>query len=299
MKKLLAFALVLLGSNTAFAQLGYDDPNYKAFHSLNEFMNEAWFKRSDTKAWDISDPAANGVKKVGCTARLEELAAAQVPDSTIMEIDRDTADLAKGKHTLVEVRKACEHIQRVSYVKEVDGWVISAMQQAKKLEDDSFDIRMFKNCINTYDDAIKAGMSPAEMVIESKQKNPIDGSEFLWSGTIESLKKKWCDVGIEKAKKAQAASEAPYRAVLKNDKLELALKWSLDYWQLPGGTQVTSLKQLAKASVWYSNDGSTEERACNGKEARVLHRYEFDAQHKLLGHTQKDFCGTPPKKAYR
>lgn len=298
MKKRLACVLVMIGVHTASAQVEFDSPNYKTFNTLNEYMNGAWTRTSDPAAWALAS-GATVVETVGCTTMLDKLAAAKLPDSTIMEIDRDTPDLAKGKHTLVEIRKACGHIQRAAYVQAVDFWAVTAMQDVKHLADNTFDVRTYKNCIATYDKAIKAGMPPSEPVVARKQKNPLDGSELLWTGTIESIKKTWCDAGIVKANAQQAVIEAPFRAVLKNDKLELALKQPIDEWQLPGGAQVSAIAQLARAAVWFYNDRAHGDNDCDGEDPRILHRYEFDAAHHLLGHTSKDFCGDPPRKAYR
>lgn len=301
MKKLLARTLVvfgMFGTAAASAQVEFDSPNYKTFKTLADDMNRAWAKTSDTGVWALIN-ASTAVEPVFCTSLLDKLAAANVPDSTIMEIDRDTPDLSKGKHTLVEIRKACGHMQHAAWVQAVDFWAVSAMQDAQHLADNTFDLRVYKNCIAAYDKAVKAGMLGSELVVDKKQKNPFDGTDLLWTGTIESLKKTWCDAGIAKVHAQQAVIEAPFRAVLKNDKLDLALKQPIDEWQISGGTQVSAIAQLAKATVWFYNDLAHGDNNCDSVQPHLLHRYHFDAAHKLVEHTSKGFCGDPPNKAYR
>ena len=60
--------------------------------------------------------------------------------------------------------------------------------------------------------------------------------------------------------------------------------------------------ELAAASVWFLDVGapSNERQYCpGGGKRKFVRRYSFDGQHKLLGTTQKEYCGDPPASAYR
>jgi hypothetical protein len=72
--------------------------------------------------------------------------------------------------------------------------------------------------------------------------------------------------------------------------------------RLPGGKYTDDAKLLAAAPVWFLDVGppSNERQYCpDGSKRHSVRRYSFNAQHKLLGTTQKEYCGDPPASAYR
>ena len=109
----------------------------------------------------------------------------------------------------------------------------------------------------------------------------------------------------EKADGRIESKHAPYKAVLKADKLGLVIneKTGIVYsYALAGGKYTSDAKQLAAARVWFLNIGrsTAETRICvNGGKLGSVRRYTFDANHKLLSTTEKEYCGTPPASAYR
>jgi hypothetical protein len=171
------------------------------------------------------------------------------------------------------------------------------MEDSPKLDGNDFEVKYYKSCIDTYDKAIKAGMPATEKVPERKLEDPKTHQPTIaWKGTIEDVRRTWCDAGLAKAKAKIAAREAPYRAVLKADKLEMAL---VDpYFLMPGGKGTSKPADLAAASVWFRD--ASPDRVCpgNGKQVHTLHRYPFDGGGKLLQVTDKDFCGEIPGSAY-
>ena len=44
---------------------------------------------------------------------LDDLAAAGVPDSRTIEVQYDTPEFKRGVHTLAEIRKSCELVERL------------------------------------------------------------------------------------------------------------------------------------------------------------------------------------------
>ena len=158
---------------------------------------------------------------------------------------------------------------------------------------------MFENCIEFYDKMIASGVSPSAPVPEDKDRG------ILWKGTVQEIKEKWCDAGLKKVAGEIAAEHAPYRALLKADKLRLVIDEThggVMSYALPGGKYTDDPKLLAAARVWFLDIGapSNELKYClNGGKRITVRRYTFDAQHKLLGTTQKEYCGNPPASAYR
>ena len=158
---------------------------------------------------------------------------------------------------------------------------------------------MFESCIEWYDRMIASGVSPSTRVPEGEVRG------IPWKGTVQEIKEQWCDAGLKKNTDEIAARHAPYRAHLKADKLRLVIDeatgavWS---YALSGGKYTDDAKLLAAARVWFLDIGppSNERQYCPGGGKRhSVQRYTFDAQHKLLGTTQKEYCGNPPASAYR
>jgi len=158
---------------------------------------------------------------------------------------------------------------------------------------------MFKFCIRSYDKMIASGVSPSTQVPEGEERG------IPWKGTVQEIKEKWCDAGLKKITDDVEARFAPYRANLKADKLRLVIDEThggIKSYALPGGKYTSDAKLLAAAAVWFLDVGppSNELQYCpNGGKRHSVRRYSFNAQHKLLGTTQKEYCGDPPASAYR
>jgi hypothetical protein len=144
----------------------------------------------------------------------------------------------------------------------------------------------FKWCLKAYDDALAAGVPATERVT-------VRGT----TGTIEEIRNQWCQGGKAKFDDADAKRTEPYRKVLKNDKLAMALK-DADAIILPGGSGTDDPQKLAAASVWFI-DTSPPEQCSDGRPRHRVHRYQFDSNHKLRGTTDHDYCGAPPSSAYK
>jgi hypothetical protein len=105
-----------------------------------------------------------------------------------------------------------------------------------------------------------------------------------------------CKAGMAKFTDDADMRWAPYRKVLKNDKLTMLMK-DFDAIALPGGQGSDDPKKLVEASVWFV-DTSPSETCSNGSQRHRLHRYQFDGQQKLVKTSDKEFCGAPPSSAY-
>ena len=157
----------------------------------------------------------------------------------------------------------------------------------------------YKFCIQAYDKMIASGVSPSTRVPEGEH------SGVPWKGTVQEIKEKWCEAGLKKSTGDVAAKHAPYRANLKGDKLRLVIDETHGHvrsYALPGGQYTDDAKKLAAAPVWFLDAGapSNERQYCpGGGKRKFVRRYSFDAQHKLLGTVQKEYCGDPPASAYR
>ena len=193
--------------------------------------------------------------------------------------------------TLVPAGRAQSHESNAHY-HSFKSWAIST-QLPDALPN------FFKFCVESYDEMIASGVSPSTRVTEGVVRG------IPWKGTVQEIKEKWCDAGLKKVTGEIAAEHAPYRAHLKADKLRLVIDEThggVMSYALPGGKYTDDAKLLAAARVWFLDVGapSNELQYClNGGKRVSVQRYAFDAQHKLLGTTQKEYCGNPPASAYR
>jgi hypothetical protein len=217
---------------------------------------------------------------------LDKLRAAGVPDSRTLEIQWESPELKPGVHTLAEIRHSCEHVARIGKVKEFEKWAILAMQSGAKYRSGTDYYRL---CLKTYDDIVKAGVAPTERVPD----RTIAGTQ--WSGSIEELRKKYCETGASMASSQTAASEAPFRKELKADKLKIALTYGSVF--LPGKVGTSNAHKMATASVWFL-DLSPPKHCVDGRQVHTIRRYQFDGD-QLAKTTHHDYCGGAPTSAFQ
>jgi hypothetical protein len=121
--------------------------------------------------------------------------------------------------------------------------------------------------------------------------------------TYDEVKPKVCDVQRAKGQallKELEATEAPLRAALKEDKLMIALDRKQTQFYGVGMKPLVTPAQMAASKLWFIHSWSEEETCrSNGRAVHRLRRYAFNAKHVLADETNKDFCGAPPKSAYR
>ncbi len=155
----------------------------------------------------------------------------------------------------------------------------------------------FVYCLDKYEKLIASGVSPSTRVEKY--------AELVWNGTLAEIKEKYCVAPEKKVNDEWDAKQAPYKAALKADKLRLVINQNsrvIYSYALAGGKYTDDAKALAAARVWFLNIGTStaETRVClNGGKLNSVRRYSFDVNHKLIGTTEKEFCGTPPASAYR
>jgi len=259
------------------------DPNFQTLSNLSTSIG--WYQVTGTKAWSVGDADADQ-KGAVCLTELDQLRAAGVPDTRTLEIQWEGPELKRGVHTLAEIRASCEHVARIGKVKAFEKWALLAMQAGTNYRSGSDYYRL---CKQTYNDIVKAGVPPTERVPERM----IAGT--AWSGTIEDLRKTWCDAGMSKATSQTSAREEPFRKELKDDKLKIALKYGSVF--IPGGVGTGDAHKMAGASVWFL-DLSPPRHCADGRQVHTIRRYKFNGDH-LAGTTEKDYCGGAPRSAFQ
>ena len=228
---------------------------------------------------------AGGVK--GCRDYLDRLTKANVPDSYQFDLDHDTPRLTAGKHAWTEGRAACDDIMTAVARREVvDIFVGSAYTAESEMKSTGArNFEYFRNCMTTYDNAIKAGIPSTEPVKDR------DGKVM----TMQEMRDQWCAAGKASLDAARAEKEAMYGRLLKNDKLKIAIR-DEGFITLPGHAKLT-VDALSANNVWFE-DASPDKVCANGLPIHVLHRYQFDGTQKLAKTTDKNFCGKPPGSAF-
>ncbi|HKP70210.1 MAG TPA: hypothetical protein VJV05_13065 [Pyrinomonadaceae bacterium] len=164
---------------------------------------------------------------------------------------------------------------------------------------------VYEWCVQAYDKMIASGVAPSTRVPEEIMSADADFPRIEWVGTVKELNDRLCSGGQKKLNDDLAAKHAPLKAALKADKLRLVIDQNTGTvysYALAGGKYTDDAKALAAARIWFLDIGapSNESQYCiNGGKRITVRRYTFDAQHKLLGTTEKAYCGDPPASAYR
>lgn len=257
-------------------------------YNLGEDLSAAWNFDETAKVWRLSG-AAFDLGKANCEKMLAELIKQGVPSSTKLKIPRATPDLSAGEKTLDDARPACARIVRAGLVRDWEKWGIWAMQDAPKIGTGAAGGGYFQNCINAYETMLKKGVSKDTQVI------PQQVGDQKWEGTVEELRKKWCDAGLKAQKAEQDKKDAPYKKAMKGEKLQMALTYRA-VW-LAGGQVTDDPATMAKATVWYI-DTEPPTVCKNGAQAHVLKRFEF-AGDKLAKTADINTCGVPRAKDFK
>lgn len=145
-----------------------------------------------------------------------------------------------------------------------------------------------QTCLASYNALLAQGVSPSHRMRFRDEE-----------GTIESMKQKYCVDAAANHAQAEEQRAAPFRAVLKADKLKMAIK---SHYAVAGGDYSMDPAKLAAAPVWFDSVGapSNEKQHCDsGGKRNVVRRYQFDASHVLVKTSSQEYCGEPPTAAYR
>jgi hypothetical protein len=266
-------------------RLTTSDPNFAPLSKLADSIG--WYQLSGTRAWSVGDGDIDDQKHARCMEPLDKLRAVGVPDTRTVEVRWESPEFKPGVHTLAEIRRSCEHVERVGKINAFDKWAILAMQAGSNVRSGA---SYYKLCIKTYNEIVKDGVSPTDRVPD----RTIGSTQ--WSGTIEELRKKWCDAGMSLAKEKTETSEAPFRKELKSDKLKIALKYGSVF--VPGGAGTSDARKMADASVWFL-DLSPPRHCVDGRQVHTIRRYQFGGEQQLVKTTEHDYCGSAPRSAFQ
>ncbi len=256
---------------------------------LGKYIDDAWGHRDGN--WELNDSAFKKLEPVECQTILADLAAAKTPDTATFNLPHDSRDLKEGQHTVAEARKACDAIAYRAKVRVFEADAVLALTLP--------DIEDAKSCVETYDAVIKAGVPPTEP-IRKRQIWVKNHDEDFGGATMEEVGEKVCDAPLKAMEEEKAKREAPYRAVLKNDKLQAVLEGR--GFVMPGGDDSMTPAKMAAARTWYQTMSapSNEEQNCaSGGERVFLKAWHFDANHKLLNVTSKEYCGHLPDSVFK
>lgn len=196
-------------------------------------------------------------------------------------------------HAAFATAAGAQSLEDDANYREFRKWVVANKQPGQPVA------IVYDWCAEAYKKMIAGGVSPSTRVIEDK-----DWGDF-WKGTVQEINEKYCEGAKKKLTNDLEAKHAPYRTHLKADKLRLVINEKSGHvyeYALAGGKYTGDAKALAAARVWFLDVGaaSNERRVCvNGGKLSSVRRYTFDAGHKLLSTTEKEYCGTPPASAYR
>ncbi len=265
---------------------------------LGTTLTQAWYQSDGLTGpvWLLADGHTDGFKPAKCTQLLATLRAANVPATAKVTLDRDTPTLKGGTHALPAAKAACDAIERQGKIKELERWLKFAAEGESTSQ-----MTIYETCKSTYDQVIDAGI-PATTPVPAREIY-VRGKPLTWSGTIQSLRVKYCDGPLARAAEKLETLAAPYKAVLKGDKLAMALGYDVHAkYAIKGGDWSMDPKKLAAATVWFdmTSASSNEAQVCaDGRERHYLRRYTFDAAHQVKSTTQREICGDPTPAMYK
>ena len=240
--------------------------------------------------WRVIDGEHVAGEDNPCRDHVRHLTEAKAPASITFVLDGDTPDLKAGRHPWTDGRAACEHlVTTASHQSQVRASAWSIFEECKRhltMSNGQPNLDGFGRGKGNYDLALARGIPPTEVI-----KDKVDGE----TGTLQGMYEKYCVPGLATQQAAGEARAAPYKKLLKNDKLRIALD-DADFVLLAGGGKATP-ERLASTNVWFE-DASPGKTCPNGAQVHVVRRYQFNAQQKLAKVTSHDYCGRPPASAF-
>ncbi|MBA3499357.1 MAG: hypothetical protein M4D80_31360 [Myxococcota bacterium] len=226
----------------------------------------------------MTSQRTNRLDPADCTVMLAKLRSMNAPAARTVTVDEDTPFLRKGQHALPAVRKACDALE---YAGKLD--------EAKRTIRLAIEMKSASGCVKYWPKLIAAGVKPTERM-EEDVTGLYGRGKIRVSGTLEELKAKYCDQVVADAQAKDDAFIAPFKKVLKNDKLAVMLDYrGAGGITLAGGDQSMKPAKLAAARAWFAtHTGGT---CTDGRTMIVVTRYDFDGAHKLVKQTGKQHCG--------
>ncbi|HEU0035989.1 MAG TPA: hypothetical protein VFQ53_35500 [Kofleriaceae bacterium] len=283
MQKLLVATAVLSSCLTqpAFAAPAPDT----LLRDLADQLTGEWTRDAKTDAWKVI--TANPPR---CLETLAQLRAAGVPATQTITLDKASRDLPAGTHALPAARRACDELEKAKRVFQFETWALEA---------DVGGEQFYEKCLASYDALIASGI-PASYRVPERSNVILNGKPVIWAGTIQEIRDRYCVAPLGELRAAVKEKEAPYRRVLKADKLEMALAAPVPYTVL-GGEATRDPEKLAASNVWFDalSDQTGQETCRDGVKRKTLRRYQFDRAGKLVKTTTQDFCGSIPASAFR
>jgi hypothetical protein len=287
-----ALLLLVLATSASAEPLQMNDPNYEVLVEVRKSIDSAWYRDDGKGAWLVGDDAGD-LTGARCTKALAAAFKAGVPGSRKIPLQNDNPELMKGDHSLDSLKSVCANIERLVKMKGWEKWSTGAARGGHN------DKSQYERCQSSYDEMLKAGVAKSSKVAERELPGEGD-TKVKWAGTVEQLHTRYCGAPGKKLAAATAEREAPFRKVLKADKLSMALTHGRFY--VIGGALVGDPGKLAAAKVWFSDTQSanSDRLTCNGgQEIHTLVRYQFDAAHKLVKTTDSVHCGAVPARAFK
>ncbi len=269
--RILMLAMMIVGVRGAHAD---DD----SFYLLNQLGQQAsvWWQQG--AMWGV-----RGSSKA-CMDAFNKVAAAHVPETATFKLTTPAPGVEMGDHPWPEAKPVCERMLQAERMVWAQHWLGLARQDAESRNGPP-DSAIYSACVDAYAGAIAVGVTDTDPVIVGVDET-----------TLGDAKAKWCAAGKQKFDEAAAKRAAPYKKVLKADKLAMALVDPAFF--LAGGRATTDASKLAAASVWF-RDTEPDAVCPNSGQAHIVHRYQFSAAHKLVRTTDKNYCGAPPASSYR
>jgi hypothetical protein len=238
-----------------------------------------------------ADKAADASK--ACVAEYDKLRAAGSPDSRTVGVYAPLGDQKNGDViTIKQMRDVCVATggnlakdKLRSYLRDAIGSANATLGEsnpsATRLAEEG------RSCAAAVKAALEGGIDAGEKLESS-----------TWTGPVGAVQAQVCDKAATAADQAIEKMLAPYKAAgMSGDKLAMIKEnGGSTLYQIAGGESTLDPQKLTKANVWFEFFEGDE---CARGKIETMHRYQFDKNGKLVKNTVREFCGDPPKSAYK
>jgi hypothetical protein len=243
-----------------------------------------------------------------CADSFDELTANHVAPTTKVKTSGALPDPAAWPHgsipagtfTLEALREHCRFLTSLNgrfHFEAVAKLVLGHVEMLQPGEFPDSNYTEVKACLRSYAQLTAAGVAPTTQLEFDTNSKALP----KFKGTLEEARVQVCEAARNGLRSKMDVVLAPYKKVLKGDKLKMLSDTYPGGFILPGGgLESSDAALLAKASAWFldlsASDGKIE---CRNGSIHTVRKYQFNGAGKLVSTTEKQYCGEPPASAFK
>jgi hypothetical protein len=230
-----------------------------------------------------------------CIASIDTMLRSGTPPLTQVTIRSGSSLLEAGSYALTELRSMCVRryiplgVERLGMTADV---MLDRGARLEEAYDTNIDAAtdMTARCRAGVERLLAVGAAPDTPVM-------VGTATFR----LDEVDARLCSQGDALITAANQRFMGKYRGVLTDDKLALIERSPIHgYLAVPPGESSSDPKVLARARLWFETSSRQPRR--EDRCSTTIHtyrRFQFDAKHRLVKRSQKEYCGDPGPRALR